>query len=693
VPDAGGVNFSLYSESATTVELLLFERPEDPLPAQVIALDPDHNRTFVFWHVYVRGFRTGQGYAYRVHGPWDPAGRGHRFDHKKVLLDPYARGCSMTRWQPERATGPGDDVASAMRGVVVGVDGYDWEGDEPLGRPMSETIIYEVHPAGFTRSPTSGCRERGTFSALVEKIPYLVGLGVTAVELLPVFQFDDRRALRPSPVDGRPLVNYWGYSPIGFFLPHAGYCVSSDPEARVREFRDMVKAMHRAGVEVLLDVVFNHTEEGDEAGPTFSFRGLENAVYYMLDPRERQRYLNFSGCGNTVNANHPVVGKLILEALEYWVKEMHVDGFRFDEGTILMRGEDGAVMSRPPVVWQIELSEALSASKVIAECWDAGGSYQLGYFPGYRWAEWNGRYRDDIRRFVRGDRGRVGKVAASIAGSADMFQARGLLPVNSINFVTCHDGFTLNDLVSYERKHNEANGEGNRDGFDDNLSWSCGCEGPTDDPAIEALREQQIKNFATLVLLSQGVPMIMAGDEVRRTQHGNNNAYCQDNETSWFDWTLPEKHAGLLRFFRAMIAFRKSHYILHRRHFLTCQQTNARGVTDMSWHGCKLFCPGWEDPGSAVLALTLGDRGDGADLHIMLDMDGQDLEFEVPVVVGRGWYRAVDTSLPSPLDIAEPGAEQAAPGRSYLVKAHSVVILLSKDGPGAPPRGPHGAGA
>ncbi|MGD0580735.1 MAG: glycogen debranching protein GlgX, partial [Bryobacteraceae bacterium] len=565
-PGPEGVNFSLFSGNATGVELLLFDRHDSPEPSQMIRLDPFVNKSFHFWHVFVRGLQAGAHYAYRVEGPFDPAA-GQRFDPAKVLIDPYSRGNTDTLWHRAPACAPGDNVRTAMRSVVVDPAGYDWEGDRPLNRPMAETIIYEMHARGFTRSASAGVRHPGTFAGIVEKIPYLQDLGVTAVELLPVFDFDEKGTLRE--VDGQALANYWGYSTIGFFAPQCSYCVCPESGSHLNEFRDLVKALHRAGIEVILDVVFNHTDEGNHLGPTFSFRGIDNRDYYFLVPWDLQYYMDFSGCGNTFNCNHPVAQKLIVECLRYWVSEAHVDGFRFDEGSILSRGEDGLPAEHPPVVWQIELDDDLANTKVTAEVWDAAGLYQIGHFPGDRWAEWNGRYRDDIRRFVKGDPGVVGAVASRIAGSADLYQNRGQLPVNSINFVNCHDGFTLNDLVSYNDKHNEANGEGNGDGINDNLSWNCGAEGESGDPAVNALRERQIRNLAAILLLSRGVPMFVAGDEARRTQQGNNNAYCQDNEVSWFDWTLPEKNAALVRFWKGMIGFRKRHDALRRGEFFS----------------------------------------------------------------------------------------------------------------------------
>jgi len=674
--DAEGVNFSVWTEHATGVELLLFEHHSDLEPFQVIKLNHKFNKTFQFWHCYVRGLRAGTFYAYRVDGPADLA-HGHRFNRNKVVLDPYARATDSYLWRRGDACGPDDNVRTSQRCVVVD-QSYDWEGDQPLNRRMSETIVYEMHVGGFTKSPTSGVAHPGTYEGVIEKIPYLKELGITAVELLPVFDFDPSEIDKPNPAGGPNLSNYWGYSTVSFFAPHSRYCVSPSSGSHLREFRDMVKALHKAGIEVILDVVFNHTSEGNHDGPTINFKGFGNSTYYYLWPPDHQFYMDFSGCGNTLNCNHPIPEKLIIECLEYWHSEMHVDGFRFDEGSILSRGPDGAPMDYPPVLWHIELSEELADCKIIAEAWDAAGLFQIGYFPGFRWAEWNGLYRDTVRRFVRGDRGLVGLVASRIAGSADIYERTGRLAVNSINFITCHDGFTLNDVVSYNHKHNEANGEGNRDGQDENFSWNSGFEGETDDLAVEGLRRRQIKNFAAILLLSQGVPMITYGDEVRRTQHGNNNAYCQDSELSWFDWSLVDKNRDLLRFFQRMIALRRASGQLHRVRFER-GEVNERGLHDIEWHGCQLRSPGFGDPSSGVLAVTIGNMvGPGPDLHIVLNMEDQELDFEVPPMIGRSWYRLVDTSLSSPADFCDPGEEVAVAGNSIKAAARSVVVLISK---------------
>jgi isoamylase len=669
---ADGVNFSLFSEAATEVALLLFDHASAIEPVHVIRLDPFQNKTFHFWHVFVRGCRPGIYYAFRVDGPSDLSA-GHRFNPNKVLIGPYAKGIYKGLWKRADAAGPDDNVATSMRCVVVDSADYDWEGDRPLKRPFHESIIYEVHVGGFTRSPSADVRQPGTFAGMIEKIPYLQALGITAVELLPVCEFDDSEvSLNPA---GAALRNYWGYSTVGFFSPHSGYCVHRDAVSHQNEFRDLVKALHRAGIEVILDVVFNHTDEGNELGPTQSFRGIDNRAFYLLDPNNLAVYANYSGVGNTVNANHPLPQKFIVDCLRFWVEEMHVDGFRFDEGSILARGEDGTPLVHPPVIWQIELEDALADTKLIAEAWDAAGLYQVGHFPGDRWAEWNGRYRDDVRRFVKGDPGLTGAIASRLAGSADIYQARGQSPENSINFVTVHDGFTLNDLVSYNDKHNEPNGEGNRDGINDNLSWNCGSEGPTTDPEIAALRTRQLKNVVTILMLSRGVPMLLGGDEIRRTQGGNNNAYNQDNATSWFDWTMTDSNQELLRYVQRLIAFRKAHPALRRRHFYT-GQVNERGLADITWHGTTLGNPGFDDPHGRALACTIAGFGGDADLHVMMNMFWEPLDFEVPVDPQRSWHVAVDTFAPGPRETPDSDAMTLLRDTRCTVHGRSIVILV-----------------
>jgi glycogen operon protein len=672
-----GVNFSVYSEHATGVTLLLFDSHEARTPTREVTLTARNNKSFHFWHCHLSGVGPGQVYAYRMDGPFEPSSAGLRFNRNKVLIDPNAFGHIDNLWDRETAVGPEDNVATSMRSVVIDPTGYDWEGDRPLNTPLTETIIYEVHVRGFTKSPTSKVEHPGSFRGIVEKIPYLKSLGITAVELLPIFDFDESQVLRSGPT-GQSLTNYWGYDPYCHWAPQSTFCISPHLGTHLDEFRDMVKALHRAGIEVILDVVFNHTGEGNQNGPTISFRGQANEAYYMLSKDDRQYYMDYTGVGNTFNANHPVVTKYIVECLEYWVREHHVDGFRFDLGSALSRGPDGAEMAVPPVLWNIELSRVLWDVKLIAEAWDAGGLYQVGRFPGNRWSQWNGPFRDCVRKSVKSDPGLVAALATRIAGSSDLFGPSGERPTNSINFVTCHDGFTLNDLVSYDAKHNEANGEGNRDGADDNNSWNCGFEGPTADGDLERLRERQIRNFAAILLLSRGVPMFVAGDEFRRTQLGNNNAYCQDNELSWIDWTLVERHADLVRFWTKMIGFRKRFPTFRQPDFFT-GEVNVRGLADVSWHGSDLGEPDWHDPGSQVLCFTLAGLEGADDVHVILNMSSQGIDFALPGIGGRRWARALDTTLASPDDIVDPGKEVVVESDKYRAGERSVVALISQE--------------
>ncbi len=612
-PDPVGVNFCTFSRFATRIELLLFDRPDAIQPFQTIELDPKVNRTFYFWHVLVEGLpQDGIYYAWRAAGPYDTQTTGCRYDPSKVLLDPWCVTVDDRLWSRQAASLPGDalgmpgmatllgdNIATAMRSLVVS-DTYDWEGDTPLHIPLKDAVIYEVHLGGFTRHPSSGVRHPGTFAGFIEKIPYLQALGITHVELLPIMAFDPQDV--PPHTAALGLENYWGYSTHSYFAPHPGYSLA--PERARDEFRDLVKALHRAGIAVILDVVYNHTAEGGEGGPTISYKGLGNEIFYHLDPADRRHYRDYTGCGNTVNCNHPLVARFLLDSILYWVRQMHVDGFRFDLASALGRGEDGQPQYHAPLLWAIELNPNLARTHLIAEAWDASGLYQVGDFPGFRWAEWNGRYRDLVRAYVRGDHGLIRELATRIAGSSDLYEPLGRLPRNSINFVTCHDGFTLNDLVSYNAKHNEANGEDNRDGNPRNLSWNCGVEGPTDDLAVLALRRRQTMNLVAILLLSQGVPMLLGGDEFLRTQGGNNNGYCHNNNLSWFDWGLVESNREMLDFVGGMVRLRRRHPSLRRERFLTGTPPRGQTLPDITWHGSRA-----EDP-------TLGrPRGPGPGLH------------------------------------------------------------------------------
>ena len=664
-----GVNFSVFSKHATTIELLLFDRANDAAPSRVIALDPAQNRTYHYWHSFVPGLRPGQIYAYRADGPFAPH-QGLRFDREKVLLDPYGLVVAVPdRYDRSAARRLGSNVPAAMKSVVANPNLFDWEGDRPLGRSFGETVIYEMHVRGFTRHPSSGVTPatRGTYAGMIEKIPYLRDLGVTAVELLPVFQFDPQAA-----PDGR--INYWGYQPMSFFAPHQAYSSRSDPLGVLDEFRDMVKAFHRAGLEIILDVVFNHTAEGPDDGPTFCYRGLANDTYYIL-ASDKAKYADYTGCGNTLNANHPIVRRLILDSLRYWVTEMHVDGFRFDLASILSRDEAGRPVPNPPVLWDIESDPLLAGTKLIAEAWDASGLYQVGSFVGDSWQEWNGRFRDDVRRFLRGDCSSVSGLATRLLGSPDLYGHEDRGSEQSINFVTCHDGFTLNDLVSYDRKHNEANGEDNRDGSNDNLSWNCGVEGATADPAIETLRNRQVKNFFAAAFLAAGTPMVLMGDEMRQTQQGNNNAYCHDNEVNWLNWNLLEKHRDVHRFAKELIAFRQRRDVIADGDTMTLNELLHR--MRVEWHGVALERPDWGQQ-SHSLAFTLRTVHSRFLLHGIFNAYWEPLTFELPPAPegsSQVWRRCIDTALAAPDDIRPWESAPTVTSARYDVQPRSVVLL------------------
>lgn len=664
-----GVNFSLFSKSCVSVELLLFDDPDDAIPSRVIRLDPHRNRTFHYWHVFVCNLKPGRLYGYRVYGPYDPS-RGLFFDGSKLLLDPYAKAVSLGKnYDRSRGCRPGDNSAWAPKSVIIDPSLYDWEDDEPLMTQLSSTVIYELHVGGFTRHPSSGIQKskQGTYAGLVEKIDYLKSLGVTAVELMPVQQFDDQDARYP-------LKNYWGYSPMAFFAPHCGFSSCRNPEGSVNEFRDMVKALHKAGIEVIMDVVFNHTAEAGHDGPTFSFRGIENTAYYIYN-LQKQRYENYSGCGNSINSNYSIVRKMILECLRYWVTQMHVDGFRFDLASSMSRGELGEPMEKPPILWSIESDPVLAGTKIIAEAWDAAGLYQVGSFIGDRFAEWNSYFRDDVRSFVKGDTDTVYKLSKRILGSPDIYPQPEREINRSINFITCHDGFTLNDLVSYSTKHNRANLEKNLDGYDYNHSWNCGVEGPAKDTAVEQLRTRQIKNFLTILLISQGTPMILMGDEVRRTQGGNNNAYCQDSEISWFDWNMVAKHESLLGFVKNLIEFTGSMKVFHQK-YLSSPNKGHKG-TAITWHGVHLKEPDYGKHSHSI-ALELYDRANGEHVFIMLNSYWETLSFELPHLrSGRVWRRVIDTSLPEGEDYQTPPKAPVIGQSRYRIIARSAVILVS----------------
>jgi glycogen operon protein len=676
-PDRDGVNFSLFSQHASAATLVLYRKGGDA-PVGEIPLDPHLNRTGHIWHAWV-GVGTEIEYGWRLDGPYDPQA-GYRYDETLLLLDPYATALSGGgAWgEPGLRRGEEDSEHKPLeRRCRVTDEPFDWEGDAPLRIPMEATVIYEMHARGYTRDDSSGVEHPGTFLGLCDKIPYLQELGVTAVELMPVAEFDENENLRHHPRTGELLRNFWGYSPISFFAPKSSFAASGPEGRQINEFRTMVKRLHEAGIEVILDVVFNHTAEGNEHGPTLSFRGIDNPVYYMLD--EEGDYRNYSGCGNTLNCNHPLIRELILDCLRYWVAQMHVDGFRFDLASILGRGPDGKVLENPPLLERIAEDPVLVDTKIIAEAWDAAGLNQVGTFPAYgRWAEWNGYYRDHIRLFWRGDAGMVSPAASRICGSDDLYRQGDRKPYHSINFVTAHDGFTLNDLVSYNEKHNWDNGEENIDGELYNHSFNYGVEGPTDDPGIEAIRHRQVKNFLVTLFTSQGTPMMLGGDEFRRTQQGNNNAYCQDNEINWVDWDLCKRHEGLVRLVRLLIAFRKRHPALRRASFFD------QGDSGISWHGEKTHHPDWSEQARWLAFLLDGERVPGGDDHIfvMLNASEEGRHFEVPEM-GGDWYRFVDTNLDAPDDIVENETDAPNIGRhhdAYGVAGRSATVLVCPRG-------------
>ena len=690
----GGINFAVFSKHATSVSLVLFTPGSDE-PIAEFPLDPRYNRTGYTWHALVRGLDPGIEYGYRVDRPPNDEQHIHRFDASKVLIDPYARALSGGEvWgeisKPKRKDSSDPDVKTHHSLIVD--DDFDWEFDQPLNIPLSETIIYELHVRGLTCHQSSEVAHPGTFAGLVEKIPYLKDLGITAVELLPVNEFEETETDRTNPVTGERLLNFWGYHSISFFAPKASYASNNKNGGQVKEYKAMVKAMHEAGIEVILDVVFNHTAEGDERGPTISYRGLDNSIYYMIVPGSGA-YCNYSGCGNTLNCNHPVVRDMILDSLRYWVTEMHVDGFRFDLASILGRGQDGSVLANPPLLERIAADPVLGNTKLIAEAWDAAGLYQVGTFPAWgRWAEWNGKFRDDIRKFVKSDPGMVSALASRMMGSPDIYQGSGRAPQHSINFVTCHDGFTLADLVSYNDKHNEANGEDGRDGANDNLSWNCGWEGPTSGACsmadaqcsqeeVNSIRRRQVKNFAAILLLSRGVPMILAGDEMGKTQLGNNNTYCQDNEISWLDWNLSHENSGLLRFFKLLIEFRKSHSALRCGSF--ARQEGGDGFP-ITWHGVKADRPDWSWE-SRTLAVQISEKTPGVnpeltDIYNAANAHWESLRLELPKLTGgRRWLRVMDTMQESPRDIFEEGKESCLDDQDvYEIGPRTVVVLIGK---------------
>ena len=667
-----GVNFCVFSESCSTVQLLLFDTPQDALPKKIINLDPITNKTFYYWHVFVEGIGHEQLYAYRLKGVKDHR-RGMYYHKNKVLVDPYARAIVNTNYQRKKAIQSGDNCANAYKSAVIDTSLYDWEADIKPKTTYEETVIYEMHVKGFTRHPSSGVSEelRGTYKGIIEKIPYLKEMGFTAVELMPVFAFDHQDVKSPR-------TNYWGYSPINFFALHPYYSTDPDnPVAALDEFRDLVKAMHRAGIEVILDVVYNHTAEAGEDGPVICFKGFENKVYYLTEKFDKSKYMDFTGCGNTINGNNSIVRRMIMDSLRYWVSELHVDGFRFDLASVLSRGKDGQLLANPPVLWEIESEPFLSSSKIIAEAWDAAGLYQVGNFVGERWAEWNGRFRDDVRAFVKGNNGYARIFASRIVGSPDVFSQENFVPNRSVHFATCHDGFTLYDLVSYNAKQNKMNGEFNRDGLNENYSWNCGAEGDTDNEEILRKRRKQMKNFIVLIFFSQGTPMWLMGDEMCRSQGGNNNAYCQDNEISWLDWSLVEENKEMVNFTKNVISFSRSLELNSLGYWLVANRSDPYHPY-IVWHGVKLNQPDW-NKNSHTIAFDLHHPHENERLYFIVNCFWKPLIFDLPddLEKGNAWHLLIDTSCEAGLDFFSI-EEAPKMGKSVLcANARSILVLMS----------------
>ncbi len=664
-----GHNFALFSRHASAVSLLLYFQETATADHEVI-FDTVVNRTGDVWHIHIHNLPEQFNYMYRLDGPWLPD-KGYIFDNNHLLLDPYAGSIAgLEKW------GERNPKLNHFRGRFEYAD-YDWEDDRPPNTPLSDTIIYELHVRGFSRHDNSGVNHPGTFQAIIEKIDYLKKLGITAVELMPIQEFDETDCRYINPQTGTKLTNYWGYSTIGFFALKSAYASESETGLAIKAFKDMVKALHAENLEVILDVVFNHTAEGDRECPVLNYKGIENSTYYILD--DKGDYQNYSGCGNTMNCNHPVVRKLIMDALRYWVVEMHVDGFRFDLASILTRDEKGRVLTNPPLLEAIAKDPVLSGVKIIAEAWDAAGLYQVGSFPASRrWAEWNGRYRDTMRRFLLGEPGLTGEVATRISGSEDLYKHSERNPYHSINFITAHDGFTMMDLVSYKDKHNLSNGQQNMDGDDHNFSVNFGFEGETTDPLILSKRMQQIRNMATLLMLSQGTPMVLAGDEFGNSQSGNNNAWCQDNETSWLNWNLLDKNSKLFEFWRKLIKFRKNHTSLHRERFFTGEINSRSGIADISWHNTRQGHPDF-DMSARSLAFMIDDDARGQErgiIYAALNFSSDILEFELPVVISESpWRRVLSTADPASF-IEEKEFPLSSDQNSIEVAAFSITVLI-----------------
>jgi glycogen operon protein len=703
--------------------LCLYEDIHQSFPSRQFQLDPLANKTGDMWHCHIKGLKPQALYLWRADGPYEPSA-GQRFNQNRGLIDPYAKALTNGTWNLSGALGydpasPEADLSfsthrddAPLPKCVVVDDDFDWQGDSPLNYPLKDCVIYETHVRGLTRgllSPAGSTAQAapppgfilppgvetlehpGTYRGVAEMIGYFKKLGITSLEFLPLHEFDSAEHFRRNPKTGALLNNYWGYSPLAFFAPKAGYAYmdgeahdQDDPSFPVREFKYMVRELHKAGIEVILDVVFNHSAEGNELGPTLSFRGLDNSIYYMLD-QDRRRYKNYSGCGNTLNCNHPVMRGLIQDCLRYWVVQMHVDGFRFDLGSILGRDSTGKLLENPPVIESIAEDPLLRDTKIIAEAWDAGGAYQVGSFPGGRWAEWNDKYRDDVRRFWRGEKAGALHLATRITGSSDLFLRDGRKPFHSINFVTAHDGFTLNDLVSYSQKHNEENGEENQDGAAENWSQNFGAEGPSEDPYIEAKRSSQLRNFMATLLLSIGTPMVLGGDEIRRSQGGNNNAYCQDNETSWYDWSGALRNRELLDFFSSLVAFRKAHPAFRRPEFFTGLDSDRNELPDITWFDERGLPPDWSTLNHTLAAMIDGSaqetkEEEDDDFYLMFNASNHGILFSIPRHPrGLPWHAILDTGDHGAKSIfpVDEARNRPPEGRTYALAPRSMVLLAA----------------
>ncbi len=670
---SNGINFSIFSRYATACTLVLYESGiADPF------IEIPFPEEFRIGHVFtmqVFGLNYEQiDYGFRLDGPYAPH-EGHRFNADKVLLDPYAKLIS-----GRDVWGNGSIEGDYQHRARIPPSDYDWGKDRPPNIPIEDLIIYEMHVRGFTRHPSSEAKYPGTFAGIREKIPYLKELGVNCIELMPIFEFDEfEYAGRQNPVTGQPLKNYWGYSTVGFFAPKAGFAATGGIGMQNDELKTLIKELHRNDIEIILDVVFNHTAEGNENGRTFSFRGIDNKTYYMLAPDGR--YLNFSGTGNTMNCNNPVMRNMVVDCLRYWVSEYHIDGFRFDLASILGRDQNGHPLANPPLLESLAHDPILANAKLIAEAWDAGGLYQVGSFPDYgRWTEWNGKYRDVMRQWLKGTRGIAREVAQCLQGSPDLYAGRGASA--SINFITAHDGFTLYDLFSYNEKHNYANGEDNRDGTNDNHSWNCGVEGHTDDSYIIHLRRRMMKNALALLMVSRGVPMIYMGDELGRTQNGNNNTYCHDVAWNWLDWTLLEQNRDIFHFFKTCIAFRKAHPVLRGEHHFVHQDTVGSGYADITWHGVRAWQAEWDSPSLTLAFMLDGAHAEGGDdtIYVGMNMHWEAHRFDLPALPeGQHWHVFANTSPDIIQEVHQPGTEPLIAQQDHVwLGARSVIILVGR---------------